>query len=536
MTSRSNLNTLRELFIWNSIWYSKNSYKQLVFRDLVIEVYLSGIFYKLRMPSSYFIIKNIYFDFYIIETDLFLLRKEKITYLFLHHSKAVYWAKIIFFTSRKYLKRKYGFVTIKTRERFIYTIKKYQLFLEALFDLLLFTINSQYLFFFNNTNISSADFSTILYLSKKNTNLLSTTFKLLPFKMLEHRTKVENRFSITNHVSVFMLIAFLKETLLKKQTNLVLYSFPVTNQWFRITTIFFGSVPTKYNFSLISRSFLSTLSAEIVSVMVSTSKLYRLWVLYILFFVIRSYEVLVAEQHPWYTRSIFKRFSNIHHYIYNITDLYTVAISMLQSSPRAVINTNQSVSILYIIFKRSIRHSIHYINEFLFYDFYSRVFNYLSNRIEYTIHSYTGIQCFFYPTVYLTFKPFIQNSKLICEYTTMSLENGSSINNVWKNIKWWIVNQQSFSDSVAGGTLKSRILWLSRNPLKGIRIICKGPNYKARRKRKFVFHSWISDDSVTGKMPTQSFSSQIDFYQSFAIMKQATIGVRVWTLFEFIRK
>jgi len=118
----------------------------------------------------------------------------------------------------------------------------------------------------------------------------------------------------------------------------------------------------------------------------------------------------------------------------------------------------------------------------------------------------------------------------------MSLENGLSINNVWKNIKFWIEDQQTFLDRIESGSLKRRILGLSRNPLKGIRIICRGPNYKARRKRKFIFHSWVSNNLITGKMPTQSFDTQIDFFQSFAIMKQATIGVRVWTLFEFIRK
>ena len=76
-------------------------------------------------------------------------------------------------------------------------------------------------------------------------------------------------------------------------------------------------------------------------------------------------------------------------------------------------------------------------------------------------------------------------------------------------------------------SVKERVLFISQIPLKGIRVVCKGPNYKARRKRKFFFHTWVSDDWMTGKMPGQSLDAQVDYYQSFAIQTQASIGIKV---------
>ena len=97
MTSRGNLNTLRQLFSWNSTWYNKSFYKQLVFRDLILELYLTSIFYKLRIPSSYFLVKNLYFDFYIIETELYIIKKKSLSSLFLNYTKLSFWIKQLFF-------------------------------------------------------------------------------------------------------------------------------------------------------------------------------------------------------------------------------------------------------------------------------------------------------------------------------------------------------------------------------------------------------------------------------------------------------
>jgi hypothetical protein len=66
-----------------------------------------------------------------------------------------------------------------------------------------------------------------------------------------------------------------------------------------------------------------------------------------------------------------------------------------------------------------------------------------------------------------------------------------------------------------------------KNSLKGIRIICSGPPYKARRKVKKKYHLWLSREFITGPMPLQSMDYTIDYYQSFVIIKRATLGIKV---------
>jgi hypothetical protein len=148
--------------------------------------------------------------------------------------------------------------------------------------------------------------------------------------------------------------------------------------------------------------------------------------------------------------------------------------------------------------------------------------------------SYTGSNYLFRPNVYLNYKPFITNSKILGEYISLSLSGGDTVNNVFKSVQQWIEGQQLFLAYRGTTDFKTRVLNSSYLPLKGVRIICKGPTSIARRKRKVTFHTWVSNNNITGKMPAQSLDVQVDFYQTFAVMPQASVGIKVWTLFEFI--
>ena len=46
------------------------------------------------------------------------------------------------------------------------------------------------------------------------------------------------------------------------------------------------------------------------------------------------------------------------------------------------------------------------------------------------------------------------------------------------------------------------------------------------------YHLWLAKEFVTGPMPLQSFKFSIDFFQSSVRIKRATLGLKVWTLFE----
>jgi hypothetical protein len=525
MTSRSNLNTLRQLFSWDSTWYNKSFYKQLVFRDLVIEVYLTSLFYKLRIPSSYFLIKNIYFDFYIIETDLYVLKKKKLAYIFLNYTKTFKWINKMFTLYRLYL----NFKKIEGPEHVFLKISEHLTLLRYCTYLVSYAIYIKTLLL---QKLVPSKLSILLldFYSNKRSNLLSTITDIGVLK------KTQFSLPINNIIKLDTTILFLQYVKLMVTHENLWCSIKISSWVITWTTLLqtilsvnFDSRIGKVNF--FSYKKLKFIFSELSTIFLSKGSMYKLWILDHFLSILINIKI-----HFFYTSALAFSLLKMKSVLNDINNFCTIALSYKLKNKVCLINSLKSKRFLNIFFKR-ISHKNNKTNSiFFFYDYYFKLFNVLSNRIEYSLRLYTGNQFFFYPTIFLNFKPFIKNSKLICEYITMSLENGLSINNVWKNIKYWVVDQQSFSDTIDSGSLKRRILGLSRNPLKGIRIICRGPNYKARRKRKFIFHSWVSDNLITGKMPTQSFDTQIDFFQSFAIMKQATIGVRVWTLFEFIRR
>jgi hypothetical protein len=64
-------------------------------------------------------------------------------------------------------------------------------------------------------------------------------------------------------------------------------------------------------------------------------------------------------------------------------------------------------------------------------------------------------------------------------------------------------------------------------PLKGIRILLSGPPSKARRKSKVFYHLWVANHYITGNMPLQSFDYVIDYYQTYIVLKRASLGLKV---------
>ena len=68
-------------------------------------------------------------------------------------------------------------------------------------------------------------------------------------------------------------------------------------------------------------------------------------------------------------------------------------------------------------------------------------------------------------------------------------------------------------------------------PVVGLRILCSGTFYKGRRKLRKYYHLWVADFKITGGMPLNSYTSNIEFYQSSIPLKHASLGLKVWVLF-----
>lgn len=68
--------------------------------------------------------------------------------------------------------------------------------------------------------------------------------------------------------------------------------------------------------------------------------------------------------------------------------------------------------------------------------------------------------------------------------------------------------------------------------MKGIRIICSGPPFKARRTTASKYHMWVSYEYLTGRMPLSTMNLQIEYVQSYAVIRRSNIGIKVWILFD----
>ena len=175
--------------------------------------------------------------------------------------------------------------------------------------------------------------------------------------------------------------------------------------------------------------------------------------------------------------------------------------------------------------------------------------NHLATKIENTFFSYLkeAHTILFLPNYYLLYRPYITSAKLMNDYIFFKLKNRFNLNTVYKSIKIWQLKERSliffFFKSQKSLTIKDKSSSMlrsirftkyakSRIPLLGLRIVLTGPPYKARRKIKKFYHLWVANHSITGNMPLQSFGYSIDYYQTFIVLKRASLGLKVWMLFE----
>lgn len=74
-------------------------------------------------------------------------------------------------------------------------------------------------------------------------------------------------------------------------------------------------------------------------------------------------------------------------------------------------------------------------NVWLFINYFTIVLCSLVSRIEQTLLKYTNTIFKFFPTFYHIKKPFITNSKLLCEFIVLCLESNDSVMKVFKLVK-----------------------------------------------------------------------------------------------------
>jgi hypothetical protein len=65
-------------------------------------------------------------------------------------------------------------------------------------------------------------------------------------------------------------------------------------------------------------------------------------------------------------------------------------------------------------------------------------------------------------------------------------------------------------------------------PLIGIRIECAGPTRKGKRTRIIHYNEWVNYYKLPGKMPNSTVMTDVQYWQTYARIKRASIGIKIW--------
>jgi len=366
MTSRSNLNTLRQLFTWNSTWYNTNFYKQLLFRDLVIEVYLTSLFYKLRIPTSYFLIKNIYFEFYIIESDLYVLKKKKLAYIFLNYTKLFSWMHKIYYLYKSYSNSS----QFNNLRAFFVKVSSYSYILNICSVLLLSSMKKAILL----QNLLYSVPSTITMLLVNHAIDIKSNFLFLTKERLFSKKPVPNVLH-TNKIIDYNLINFFVYYIRTLTLNSNLNSYTGLSLWldnWYLMLQYILRVSTSNHALSYNSSSLKLIFSEFSRVHISKNHIYKFWILK------QFIVILQAVQKKILFNSLTSRLLKINNLLKSINNLCFVTLTYKFKNRLMAQHGTKSNLLFNVFFKRVFNNHKKKTNIFFFYDYYFKLFNVLS--------------------------------------------------------------------------------------------------------------------------------------------------------------
>jgi hypothetical protein len=99
------------------------------------------------------------------------------------------------------------------------------------------------------------------------------------------------------------------------------------------------------------------------------------------------------------------------------------------------------------------------------------------------------------------------------------------------NYHYRLLLQKSYASK-----LFSKIIYnygIKKYPLLGLRIECSGTPKKGKRKKKWFYGDIIRHyPFLSGKAPNNSFSADLDYYQSYTTTLSSSIGIKVWCFYK----
>jgi len=611
---RSNLLTLRKYFNWNSSWYDKYQYQELILRDTIFYVYLISLFKILKIPTSMFKINHFSTSIIYIECDIYV----RWTYKILKYVKSFFqtylsvWDmfKTLFHTKKRRLSldvhhhldndRSYQ-IAISFRSSTFFKIYLKAISRNTFFFSSMDYINLKqyhhlcdYIYLFIDSiwlGLSKyLNFFSIWYFFKKNKHLFKHSLHM-KYSMVNYEsttTLQESFFSQQQYFSIRPLVRLWSTNAHKWRKKMLFEQyyansfldkafvhFPDLRILFRYTQI--KSVLKKHfffqYFQLENTPFL--LYPENTWVMFSKKRKYFLHHLYRLASKKKGLRRKFYDKNSffyWYIDiSLNYILNKLKTYYFTYMSLYcyeslekSFSFLFAQHNRLHFKRFSKSKKISYFLFKNSfqlkalylycsVSQRFYYVSRIFKFYFFIEFFSQLNSKLEFTFRTYSGTNSLylFMPNLFFLYKPYITSAKLICDFVFFKLKNRCSLNRVYKSVKVWQLKERSLifysfqksipnisedkkehSKSLLEKTAQFKKFVHFRIPLLGIRILLTGPPYKARRKIKKYYHLWVANHAITGNMPLQTFNLVMDYYQTAIILRRASLGLKVWLLFE----
>lgn len=617
MSRLSNLNTLKIGIFgnWYSSWYDREFYNFLVFRDYKLIQYLNSVFYRLRLPTSHFYINRINQKYYYIESNIYITK-----HTFRRFTKSVHTYKDIF----KYISLiEYLFDSVFllpkdsisgiSINKFIFEFDTFYYFLYYFFNNYnTLNLNSNillnrfsYFYYINHLLVNSCiNFFPVKY--NVQLNIFSNFFKInntLKNKFIRNYSELNKKKLNIKKLNYFYLNSFFLSS-----SNISLFNYIININYantinllhrllfkfiFKFLFIFLNIyIIIVYNFRYykINKNLLKCENFLIssyyylkkINIICNYKLIIKNNVKLFLMYNFNNYSFSsILDSKKTRSTYIINHENVSNNYIHNKFNKY---LNLLLS------NKNNLFGFLYIqdfdeFFKKSINNSItvendqidaiyykqvnHFNNFFkrIYVYFYKKFFNFFHLSIEYTISSFTGLQCFFLPTYYIKTFP-IFDTKLLLDYISYNLKRRHHITKIFNKIsllqqkhnsdvsKSFINLFNEFSDlkknalkfnkflpyfnlgeiyqTLNVNNIYSDQIKKKKNPISGIRIEFSGPPKKAERTALVAYHDIIQDYRLIGKMPTHSVYADIHYYQSYIKLKRSTFGIKIW-LFYYTR-
>lgn len=532
MSRISNLTTIKIglLRSWHSFWFDSYYYSYLLFGDLRIKDYITGIFYSLNTITDYLYIYRFISDSILIKTNLIFLSNINF--------KSIYIDCLY---------------NLDDNYRFFYNKKIWNIFLSGLKVLDLFNnlkvsldINISYEYFLNYYNI----YRLLYYYNNNIINIL-------------YNSKNEIISSISSY----------KYCIVSNLFNLIYIDLLLDNSVLNIFTQKYSNVKNKQ--LLNNNNYISILNLN------KHFELYNINLNNLILYYISSYVYCYENLIYYGVRNInihncslldsVKIFNSMNYfvYIFVINLLLLLKYVILLSS---AINYLNLIRLSYLV-PMAVRSNL-ILDNIMHRNYYNDYYNNLSIyeirenitktmvdslrfNIEKSIYLFENKNIYFYFSLFIKRIPFLLSAKVITDYLVYMFESGNRIvksfyyiRNLQRKFhkkrreleylffskKAEFQNREKYTKKqieIAVNFYKYVYQFaIKRFPLLGIRIECNGSFKKGKMARTYHYTSWIKDYILTGSMPNNTLISDIDYYQYYTILNSSSIGIKTWIFLE----